>query len=295
MEFPPDILQEIFILAGQEDNPSRWTLALVSKYVQKWTDPVVFLHLSFEPEDEDEIHQDNFDEFVVFLCWKEHTDRFTRALSHVKTLLLGFSLGRTEIPWQSILAKFPNLVAVSTVRGYDWLEFEAFDEPHPTLRYACGAFASSVSHMDSSFKALSNITYLEMDDDYSFTYWAEYFVNWTLFTNLKYVSCNIAELENIWAEDVESMLVSLPSSVLLFLAFVTAESIDKEPLRDYADMKYGHRFLLCCTSTPPQDWILQVDKPPSALAELRGDEHQDGSFWERGLKMVEERRRIHYI
>ncbi|KAH8824429.1 hypothetical protein DL96DRAFT_1614074, partial [Flagelloscypha sp. PMI_526] len=217
MEFPHDILEEIFKLAGHADNPSRWTLSLISKHVQKWTDPIVFRHLSFQPDDEDEIHHDDFDELIIFICWDDHTDRFRRALSYVKTLLLGFSLGRTTIPWQRILAAFPNLIAVSIMRSYDWLEYEDFEEPHPTLRYACGAFALSLAYMDSSFKALSNITHLEIVDDYSFANWAGYFINWTLFTNLKYVFCNIIELEDLRGEDVESMLTSIPSSVLLFL------------------------------------------------------------------------------
>ncbi|KAH8824431.1 hypothetical protein DL96DRAFT_1614078, partial [Flagelloscypha sp. PMI_526] len=164
-ELPLDILEEIFILAGHADDPSRWTLSLISKQVQKWTDAIVFRHLSFTPEGGDNIHHNAYEDFMSFLRSNQHTDRFTHALSHVRTLLLGFSLGQLVIPWQNILEKFPNLIAVSSVRGYDWLEYEDFDVPHPTLRYACGAFASSLSHFNSSFKALSDITHLEIAED----------------------------------------------------------------------------------------------------------------------------------
>ncbi|KAH8796816.1 hypothetical protein DL96DRAFT_1643294 [Flagelloscypha sp. PMI_526] len=96
------------------------------------------------------------------------------------------------------------------------------------------------------------------------------------------------------------MMFCLPSTVLLVILVLRDNELaygylNEEFIKTYVDGKYDSRFLLFHRGLGPSrtygDWVLQGDRDFSAMGELRemwGS--KEPTFWERGLRMVEERR-----
>ncbi|KAH8825841.1 hypothetical protein DL96DRAFT_1610051 [Flagelloscypha sp. PMI_526] len=292
-----EICEIIFQFSSESDNPSRWSLSVVSREVQKWTDPILFRHITFQGQDprmdDPGLELERFDNWVSVLYSNSVTPRFERALSCVRTLYIAYNMGHTKVGWHLIWHVFPKLIAIAADDPWDYVDVDECGEreEHPTLRFAYGAI-SSLFEIQQDCTILSNITHMELG------HWVESsFTNWSIFRNLLCVSVDGSGTNN-----VVELMPCLPSTVLLVVFILKAEDVDDSPLdadlvEGYVNGKLDPRLLLfwCGLEEPPSTfgpWVLKGSQDFSAMAELRemwGS--KESTFWECGLRMIEERGR----
>ncbi|KAH8796814.1 hypothetical protein DL96DRAFT_1825617 [Flagelloscypha sp. PMI_526] len=306
-----EICEMIFQCSSEPDNPSRWGLSLVSREVQKWTDPLLFCHITYcnirsetgdstdDVEREVENYVEDLERFQdwVFTLSSVRTPRFEKALSFVRTLHIAYTMGHTEIAWHTLLKKFPQLVAASVDEPWDYVDLDECGEKeeHPTLRFAYGAISGLFAYQEDC-TILSNVTHLEMGR-WSERYGENAFTSWSIFKNLLYISFDIRGFR-----DVEKVMSCMPSTVLLVLLTFKADEVDDTPpdeqlIEDYSTGRVDPRLLLlwCRLETPPSTygpWVLTGSADFSAMEELRESwGSKQSTFWERGLRMIDQRRR----
>ncbi|KAH8792750.1 hypothetical protein DL96DRAFT_1828992 [Flagelloscypha sp. PMI_526] len=104
--FPPlpfDISREIFEQAVLHNKADHYSLALVSRLVQKWTDSQLFCIVAISSHP----HGERFRETLEI---PQKSGRFIQALSFVQTLAIEIS--SFKMSWEMIVLNFPRLVVL---------------------------------------------------------------------------------------------------------------------------------------------------------------------------------------
>ncbi|KAH8829791.1 hypothetical protein DL96DRAFT_1553422 [Flagelloscypha sp. PMI_526] len=103
-DIPVDIAREILEFVACIAGPSRFTLSLVSRTVQQWTDPYVLDRVIIKDEDK-------WDEFVTMLHEKSSTSRMKQAFLFLRIFTVMPHIRESSLPitMEELLQFFPRL------------------------------------------------------------------------------------------------------------------------------------------------------------------------------------------
>ncbi|KAH8798696.1 hypothetical protein DL96DRAFT_1638383 [Flagelloscypha sp. PMI_526] len=297
--FPPlpfDISREIFERAVVCNAADRYSLAFVSRLIQKWTDPYVFRTVTVSSHRRTERFR-----VLLEIRRSRKSGRFIRALSFVQTLAIKIS--DFNMSWETIVSNFPRLVELFWEGTYDSDFVEGNQdlstyEPRsiPTLRYLSGGYGHTT--LCGRWGCVQMLSHLDLTRMASCAWSTLESRSLQLLSSLTHLFVCLDELPTMVAREQELSVLPpfFPPSLLVCL--ISGQDFDLLSREEgnalsILSYKFDDRFLVCMGRNSPvhNQWILKMEWE-NAYVEWSEHHDEHDTFWVRGLNMVTERRTV---
>ncbi|KAH8806668.1 hypothetical protein DL96DRAFT_1631302 [Flagelloscypha sp. PMI_526] len=288
---PLELTREIFEHAVLFNREDRYSLSLVARSVQRWTDPYAFQTIVITTRDHTE-------SLLEMFSWPDKSLRLTRILSFVRTLASNYYNYHHRLHWDQLVHHFPGLVVLYLRdSSKDFVEdvgdVTVFQPPSlHNLRRIGGGYGSRT--LRGSWACAQDITHLDLTS-LSCDEWAACENRGiSQLSRLKYLSFDLNYSESL--EEIQDHLQRLPPmfppSLLLCLVVANPEPKEAAHLSRFA-YELDDRMLLCGSFPPKSDaeWILKANLIHD-FDEWNGNCQEDRTYWVRGLNMVTRRRNV---
>ncbi|KAH8829790.1 hypothetical protein DL96DRAFT_1678440 [Flagelloscypha sp. PMI_526] len=287
-DIPVDIAREILEFVACIAGPSRFTVSLVSRTVQQWTDPYVLDRIIIN-------NDDKWNEFSIMLPEKSFTPRMKQAFLFLRIFVVMPHIGRKSLPitMEELVQFFPRLeiIYISPTGSH------SLHRPRPTIHRIGAAFGAMWLRGIQNPDDLRhwNITHLDLVPMHP-EEWSDLVrLGLPRLNTLTHMCCDLEGPSSIneIRTHLKTLVTTLPSSLLLCLVNIDFENTKFAELPDRYDVGLDDRILICNSKDYSNEkngrWILRAELF-NDFDQWTGAVIETETYWSRGLNMVNLRR-----